>query len=264
MHTATHVPKPYPGQEGCRPKPKPNRKYREPQGGKEGRNHKPYPNTPTQDPSQGWRGYRNPNPSTTRTQAQTPHNSRKPSVHSPGTEAARAMQVTRPNDIRRPGVRLHPKACAALGLEAERATPKRLGTPVPRTCMHALGTGYTRKSGEPLGFPPKEGKCASTGARPPGKTSTSPWRRSPPGVAWGRFVGGHQSGLAGCKPPPLFKRGASSCSSQRQRQREPWGASPRPSAPTYLPTSIDICAVHAKRALLPSKPWQGNTLSRHC
>ena len=59
---------------------------------------------------------------------------------------------------------------------------------------------------------------------------------SPPGVARGRFVGGHQSGLAGCKPPPLFMRGASSCSSQRQRQREPWGASPRPSAPTYLPT----------------------------
>ena len=59
---------------------------------------------------------------------------------------------------------------------------------------------------------------------------------SPPGVARGRFVGGHQSGLAGCKSPPRFKRGASSCSSQRQRQREPWGASPRPSAPTYLPT----------------------------
>ena len=51
------------------------------------------------------------------------------------------MQVTRPNEIRRPGVRLHPKACAALGLEAERATPKGLGTLVPRTCMHALGTG---------------------------------------------------------------------------------------------------------------------------
>ena len=56
---------------------------------------------------------------------------------------------------------------------------------------------------------------------------TSSWRDkhvtlaavSPLGAAWGRFVGGHQSGLAGCKPPPLFKRGASSCSSQRQRQR---------------------------------------------
>ena len=41
---------------------------------------------------------------------------------------------------------------------------------------------------------------------------------SPPGVARGRFVGGQQSGLAGCKPPPLFTRGASSCSSQGRRQ----------------------------------------------
>ena len=125
-HTATHVPKPKPRQVGCRPKPKPNRKHREPQRGKEGRNHKPYPNTTTQDPSQGWQGYPNPHPSITRTRAQTPHNSRKPSVHSPGTEAAPAMQETRPNEIRRPGVRLHPKACAALALEAERATSKRL------------------------------------------------------------------------------------------------------------------------------------------
>ena len=63
---------------------------------------------------------------------------------------------------------------------------------------------------------------------------------SPPGVARGRFVGGQQSGLAGCKPPPLFTRGASSCSSQGRRQGEPWGASPRPSAPTYLPTSCGV------------------------
>ena len=59
---------------------------------------------------------------------------------------------------------------------------------------------------------------------------------SPPGVARGRFVGGQQSGLAGCKPPPLFTRGASSCSSQKRRQGEPRGASPRPSALAYLPT----------------------------
>ena len=78
------------------------------------------------------------------------------------------MQVTWPNEIRRPGVRLHPQACAALGLEAERATPKRLGTLVTRPCMHALGTGYVRKSGEPLRFHPKEGTCASTEAHPPG------------------------------------------------------------------------------------------------
>ena len=59
---------------------------------------------------------------------------------------------------------------------------------------------------------------------------------SPPVVARGCFVGGQQSGLVGCKPPPLFRRGASSCSSQGRRQGEPRGASPRPSAPTYLPT----------------------------
>ena len=51
------------------------------------------------------------------------------------------MQVTWPNEICRPGVRLHPKARAALGVEAERATPKQLRTPVPSKYMHALGTG---------------------------------------------------------------------------------------------------------------------------
>ena len=66
---------------------------------------------------------------------------------------------------------------------------------------------------------------------------------SPPGVARGRFVGGQQSGLAGSKPPPLFTREASSCSSQGRRQGEPWGASPRPSAPTYLPTWGPLAAV---------------------
>ena len=88
------------------------------------------------------------------------------------------MQVTRPNEIRSLGVRLHPKGSAALGLEAEYATPKRLGTRVPRTCLHALGTGYARKSGESLGFRPKEGTCASTGAHPAGETNTSRWGRS--------------------------------------------------------------------------------------
>ena len=66
---------------------------------------------------------------------------------------------------------------------------------------------------------------------------------SPPGVARGRFVGGHQSGLAVCKPPSLFKRGASSCLSQRQRQQKKWGASPRPSAPTYLPEYGSVALV---------------------
>ena len=146
------------GKRGAKPQTVPKHTHRRPQPGLAGLP-KPKPN-------------HNPDAST------KPHNSRRPSVHSPGTEAARAMQVTRPNEIRSPGVRLHPKACAALGLEAERATPKHLGAPVPRTCMHALGTGYARKSGEPLGFRPKEGTCASTGAHPPGETSKSCWRRS--------------------------------------------------------------------------------------
>ena len=88
------------------------------------------------------------------------------------------MQVTPAKEILSPGVRLHLQASATLGLEAERATPKHLGTPVPRTCMHALGTGYARKSGEPLVFRPKEGTCTSTGAHPGGEISTSRWRRS--------------------------------------------------------------------------------------
>ena len=71
---------------------------------------------------------------------------------------------------------------------------------------------------------------------------------SPPGVARGRFVGGQQSGLAGSKPPPLFTREASSCSSQGRRQGEPWGASPRPSAPTYLPTFLSATMVHMEDA----------------
>ena len=70
---------------------------------------------------------------------------------------------------------------------------------------------------------------------------------SPPGVARGRFVGGQQSGLAGSKPPPLFTRGASSCSSQGRRQEEPRGASPRPSAPTY-PTYL--CYENVKTRVL--------------
>ena len=121
---------------------------------------------------------RKPSPSTTQTQTQAPCISRKPSPHSTGTEAARAMQVTRPNKNLRPGVRLHPGACGALGLEAERVTCKRLGTPVPRTYMHALRTGCARKSGEPIGLGPKEGTCASTGVHRPGMTSTSRWRQS--------------------------------------------------------------------------------------
>ena len=100
------------------------------------------------------------------------------------------MQLTWPNEIRSPGVRLHPKARAALGLEAEGATPKHLGTPVPRTRMHALGTGYARKSGEPLGFRPKEGTCASTGAHSLGMTSSHAGGDQPPRCCPGPLCSG--------------------------------------------------------------------------
>ena len=76
---------------------------------------------------------------------------------------------------------------------------------------------------------------------------------SPRGVARGRLVGGQQSGPAGCKPPPLYMRGASFCSSQGQRQGEPLGASPRPSAPTYLPLSLALAmALGSAMALGPA------------
>ena len=80
---------------------------------------------------------------------------------------------------------------------------------------------------------------------------------SPPGVARGRFVGGHQTGLAGCKPPPLFMRGASSCPSQGRRQGEPWGACPRPSTPTYLPTCTSFFTL---RVAFVCKKMTGNFL----
>ena len=87
------------------------------------------------------------------------------------------MQVTRPNEIRSRGVRLRPKASAAFGPEAERATPKHLETQLPRTGRwDALEMRYARKSGEPLGLCPKEAMFASTGAHPPGVTGASPQR----------------------------------------------------------------------------------------
>ena len=58
---------------------------------------------------------------------------------------------------------------------------------------------------------------------------------STPGVARGRFVGGHQSGQAGCKPPPLFTRETSSCSSQGRRHGGTMGRLSTTEC-TYLPT----------------------------
>ena len=172
---------PYPGTHALDPAksgkvsadPEPKRAQHEPQLEIAGQSRNPSATTRNLDPSQECCSHRG-----GQTQTQTPHNNRRPSVHSLGTEAARAMQVTRPNEIWRPGVWLHPKACAAMGLEAERVTPKHLGTPVARPCMHAFEKGYARKSREPLGFGPKEGTCAYTRAHPPGETSTSRWRGS--------------------------------------------------------------------------------------
>ena len=79
------------------------------------------------------------------------------------------------------------------------------------------------------------GGCGAPRCRQPVRRRSRVNPCSPPGVARGRFVGGQQSGLARCKPPPLFMGGASSCSSQERRRGEPWGAAPRPIAPTYLP-----------------------------
>ena len=110
-HTTTQAREPEPGMAGCRLKPRPKRTHHKPQPGMMGRNQNLYPSTHTLDPGQDWRVYRE-----THTQTQAPHKGRKPSVHSPGTEEARTMQVSRPSEIRRLGVRMHPKACAALGL----------------------------------------------------------------------------------------------------------------------------------------------------
>ena len=113
----------------------PNHTHHKPEPGFTGRSPNPYRTTHTLDPSQDRRGYRE-----TQTQTKAPHSSSKPSVHSPGTEAARVMQVSRLNVTQSRGVGLHPKACAALGLEAERAAPKHVGTQLPRTRRwHALG-----------------------------------------------------------------------------------------------------------------------------
>ena len=77
----------------------------------------------------------------------------------------------------------------------------------------------------------------------------TPAAMSPPGVARGRFVGGQQSGLAGCKPPPPFTRGASSCSSQGRCARGNHGAPlhNRVHLPTYL-----LGACNAYRRHVPS------------
>ena len=93
-----------------------------------------YPRAHTREASQEWPGKgQNPKPYTRTAKPHpgmagsglkpNPNKSRKPSLHSWGTESAQTMQVTRPNVTRTPGVRLHPKACAAVGLKTKCATP---------------------------------------------------------------------------------------------------------------------------------------------
>ena len=70
--------------------------------------------------------------------------------------------------------------------------------------------------------PPKGGDVRKHGGKPSRRDKHVTLAAiSPPGVARGRCVGGQQSGLAESKPPPLFTRRASSCSSQGRRQGEP-------------------------------------------
>ena len=80
---------------------------------------------------------------------------------------------------------------------------------------------------------------------------------SPPGVAQGRFVGGQQSGLAGCKPPPLFTRGASTCS-HRGDARGNHGAPLH--GRVHLPTNLrsvplEATLVDTTRVMKPSSLW---------
>ena len=55
------------------------------------------------------------------------------------------MQVTRLNEVQRPGVKLHPKACAALGLEVVRERPKHLGTLGTKNMHACLGNGIRQE-----------------------------------------------------------------------------------------------------------------------
>ena len=79
------------------------------------------------------------------------------------------MQVTRPNEIRRPGVRLHPKACAALGLEAERATPKQQRWRTTKKIKTGTAEGKGHEQPQP---PNPEPQAAAWRSRPAGRART--------------------------------------------------------------------------------------------
>ena len=86
---------------------------------------------------------------------------------------------------------------------------------------------------------------------------------SPPGVARGRFVEGQQSGVAGSKPPPLYTRGASSCSSQGRRQENHGAPLHDPvHLPTYLhrPLRLPMQFMRKTRSRpCRGEPWEGPT-----
>ena len=146
------------------------------------------------------------------------------------------MQLTGPNVIRRPGVRLHPKACAALGLEAERATPKRLGTLVPRTCIHALGTGYARKSGEPLSSAQRRGRAQARGHTLSARQARHAGGDQPSRCCMGPLCRGPTVSSSGMSAASPLQRGASSCSSQgNPRGNHGAPLHDRVHLPTYLP-----------------------------
>ena len=57
---------------------------------------------------------------------------------------------------------------------------------------------------------------------------------------------------------PLQLRRAAFCPSQRRRQLEPWGASPRPRAPTYLACLFEY--TNGRVSTTGNKPSSGNCL----
>ena len=70
------------------------------------------------------------------------HNSRKPTVRNLGTETACAMQVTRPEQ----GLMLHPKACAAFGLDGGlRVTQAPQNPSTKTTPLACLGSGIRQE-----------------------------------------------------------------------------------------------------------------------
>ena len=190
-HTSTHTPQ-HPSQErrgdtenrAQTDIPTPHTQARS--GGVQAERAHKHTHTPTSQPGVAERS-RNTSPGTTQTQTQAPHNRRKPSVHSP------AMQVTQPNKIRSPWVRLHPKACVAFGLEAERATPRHLGTLVPRRCMHAWERDTPGSPVNPWGSAQRGGRAQAQGHTIPGRQvrhagGDQPSRCCPGPLCWGQPV----------------------------------------------------------------------------